>query len=197
MRKLLLGAATVITSLGLSAGVAAAQTGGGTISYTGPNSSAAIKTKVHMHTRVTNTNNLSVSNSSSQTAKTGEAEVEHNTYGGDATSGDAKNKNSFKLSATVDNNTAGTLAAAAVMPSGGVGGGTISDTGPDSSAKISTNVSSSTKVNNTNTLTVTNSNTQTAKSGDAEVSYNTHGGSATSGDATNTNNTSITLSVSN
>jgi hypothetical protein len=52
-------------------------------------------------------------------------------------------------------------------------------------------------VNNDTNISVHNSNDQKAQSGDATVFGNTKGGSATSGDATNTNSTNFTFSVSN
>lgn len=197
MRKLLLGAATLVTSLGLTAGVAAAQTGGGSISYTGPDSYTAIKTKVKTRTYVKNKNDLSVNNNTSQTAWSGNALVHHNTTGGDATSGVASNSNSFSASASINNNTAETLDAAIASVPGTVGGGSISNTGPDSISKVNTKVYTSTQVKNYNNLSVNNNTTQSAYSGDAEVSNNTTGGDATSGNATNTNSTSVTLNVTN
>lgn len=197
MRKLLLGAATVITSLGLTAGVAAAQTGGGSISDTGPDSTAIIRTKIKTRTYLKNKNDLHVANNTSQTALSGNAIVEDNTDGDDATTGEASNTNSLSVAASVDNNTADTLAAALTGVPGYAGGGDISDTGPDSYAKISTKVYTDTTVKNYNTLYVSNNTDQTALSGDAEVSHNTDGGDATSGDANNTNSTSVTLNVSN
>lgn len=197
MRKLLLGAATLITSLGLTAGVAAAQTGGGSISDTGPDSSATIRTKVKTRTYVKNKNDLSVSNNTSQTAWSGNALVHGNTTGGDATSGEANNSNSLSVSASVNNNTANTLEAAIPSAPGAVGGGDISNTGPDSASKISTKVYTSTTAKNYNNLSVSNNTTQSAYSGDAEVSHNTTGGDATSGDANNTNSTSVSLNVTN
>lgn len=197
MRKLLLGAAALITTLGLTAGVTAAQTGGGTIEDTGPDSSATIRTKVKTDTYVKNKNRLNVSNTTSQTAWSGNATVDNNNEGGDAESGEANNNNSFNASATVNNNSAGTVAAALTNAPGSVGGGTISNTGPDSDATVRTKVQTSTTVRNYNNLTVTNNTNQSAYSGDATVSNNTEGGNATSGDATNTNSASITLNVSN
>jgi len=197
MRKLLLGAATLVTTIGLGAGVAAAQTGGGSIQDTGPDSSASIRTHVRTHTDIDNRNNLTVTNTNAQTASSGKAVVAHNTRGGDAVSGDARNSNSTNISASIRNNTSDTLQAALNNVPGSVGGGSISDTGPDSSARISTRVSTSTRVNNYNDLTVTNTSSQSAFSGDAIVAHNTHGGDAVSGDASNTNSTSITLSVNN
>ena len=197
MRKLLLGAATIVTSLGLTAGVAAAQTGGGNIRDTGPDSSATINTKVGSKTQVNTENDLSVSDTNNQTGWSGDAGVFHNTRGGSATSGAVKNSRSFSLSAAIDNNTAQPLAAAMSGPSGATGGGSISDTGPNSSADINTRVHTSTEVNTANTLSIDSSSTQSGYSGNAEVSGNTHGGDATSGPVSNSSTSSVTIHITN
>lgn|GEM_PF-6529351 len=75
--------------------------------------------------------------------------------------------------------------------------GSISNTGPDSTNKISFVAKNTTTVTNTNNVNVSSNNSQSAGSGSANVSGNTTGGSATSGEATNTNNTSVSLSVDN
>jgi len=197
MRKLLLGAATLVTSLGLVGGVAAAQAGGGVIDNTGPGSDASIRTKVKLKTRINNDNDFNITNDNAQVAESGDVEVRRNNGGGSAVSGDARNNNSFQLSADVRNNTSDVIGASAPIDLLDVGGGRISDTGPGSDATITTKVRSETKVNNHNTFDITNENSQVAESGDVEVSNNNGGGSAVSGDATNTNTTTIQLSVRN
>jgi hypothetical protein len=197
MRKVLLGAAVLVTSLGLVGSVAAAQTGGGVIDNTGPGSDASIRTKVKVDTDINNRNDFDITNHNSQAALSGEAEVTRNNGGGSAVTGDARNTNSFQLSATVHNNTGDIIGASVPTNLFDVGGGRISDTGPGSDASITTKVRSETRVDNQNTFTITNENTQSAASGDVEVSNNNGGGSAVSGDATNTNSTNIQLNVSN
>lgn len=73
----------------------------------------------------------------------------------------------------------------------------ISNTGPDSSNVIATTQTATTTTSNTNDITVSNTNMQQSSTGDASVDQNTTGGAATSGDASNTNATDFSLSVSN
>lgn len=195
MKKLplLQAAAVTVIGVGLTGAVASAATG--TIDTTGPNSHATVKSTVSNQTHVNNKNHLHASNTNSQSAKSGKADVHNNTTGGGATSGDSSNDNSLNASVTVDNSgAAGALA-------GAVGGddndGSISNTGPNSKATVESKTTNTVKVNNNNNLWVTNVNTQSATTGSAKVSNNTTGGDATSGNASNTNSTDITFDVTN
>lgn len=118
------------------------------------------------------------------------------------------------------------LGASVSLPSGGQGGGTvvppssssggsqtfvtnlvkgtlqknaatIENTGPNSENKVIESNQSTTTVTNTNDIAVTNTNKQAAVSGSASVTENTTGGSATSGDASNANNTSLKINIAN
>ena len=73
----------------------------------------------------------------------------------------------------------------------------IENTGPNSENKIIESNQSTTTVTNTNDITVSNTNKQDAASGTAAVTENTTGGSATSGDASNTNTTGLKINVAN
>lgn len=73
----------------------------------------------------------------------------------------------------------------------------ITGTGPDSYNKVKNRVSSYIKVENNNDLSARNTNTQRAWSGDARVTHNTYGGSATSGDTENTNSFHVSATVDN
>lgn len=73
----------------------------------------------------------------------------------------------------------------------------ITNTGSHSTNKITSKNINKCKVINKNTVVVANSNTQTAKSGKAKVTWNTTGGDATSGGATNSNDTTLDLGVTN
>lgn len=73
----------------------------------------------------------------------------------------------------------------------------ITNTGPGSINKIKGKNIVKCKVINKNTVVVANDSTQTTKTGKAKVSWNTTGGSAASGDATNTNETTVELGVTN
>lgn len=141
-------------------------------------------------TNVTNTNNQSITNNVTSDAKTGSASVAGNTTAGGAKTGSAKTSiTAFNLTGTnivgsnsilvfvnvvgkwvgfIVNAPAGTTAAA-------LGGGIVQH----SSGNNTTNID-----NNSN-LSINNDIHSTATSGNADVTGNTHGGSATSGDADN------------
>jgi hypothetical protein len=187
-----------VLSLGLVVGLsgfAGATTG--TIDTTGPYSDNTIRSDTSYRVDVDNDNTLRVDNDNDQDAETGDAEVEFNTTGGDAETGAAWNDNAFDAEVVVDNSASvdGALA-------GGVGGGstheaTIENTGAYSDNTVRYESHTNIDVNNDNYLHVENDNDQDATSGDAEVRYNTTGGNATTGDATNTNSTSVRFEVTN
>ena len=76
---------------------------GGSISYTGPNSSNSISTKVENKLSVDNNNDITVSNSNTQSGTTGDATVSNNTTGGNATTGTVYNTNTSKFTISVTN----------------------------------------------------------------------------------------------
>jgi len=193
--KKILGAA--LTSVGFVVGFAALTGATASIGTTGPDSINKIINKSSQELTVSNHNNLRVDNSNHQSASSGRAETEHNTTGGNATSGAASNANSLNVSATVNNAASSAALTGASNACGCGGSSSITNTGPDSKNIVVNKVSSEVEVTNTNNLSVDNHNTQTATTGSAEVSGNTTGGSATSGNASNTNSTSTTFNVSN
>jgi hypothetical protein len=73
----------------------------------------------------------------------------------------------------------------------------ITNTGPDSNNTVNTTNSQSADVDNDNHVTLRNDNDQHAYSGDAKVFHNTTGGSASSGDASNSNSLSASVSINN
>jgi hypothetical protein len=187
-----------VLSLGLVVGLsgfAGATTG--TIDTTGPDSRNTIRSDTSYRVDVDNNNDLKVHNDNDQKAWTGEAEVEDNTTGGDAETGAAWNDNAFDAEVMVDNS------ASVAGAMSGVGGGsgdvdaTIENTGPDSRNEVRTESRTNIDVENNNNLYVHNDNNQYASSGDASVEHNTTGGNATTGDATNTNSTSVRFEVTN
>lgn len=193
VRKFVTGTAS---SLGLVVGFAAlaGATPVSSINHTGPHSHNSIKDRVSSYVKVENENEISVSNHNYQSAWTGDATVSHNTTGGGAYTGDATNTNSFHANVSVENS----VPTQTWMPAGHEGGGgSISYTGPDSHNTVDNSVNSVVKVENENEISINNSNYQKASTGDATVSHNTTGGDAVTGDATNTNSTSVTLNVSN
>lgn len=188
-----------VASLGLVVGLSGLVGATGEINTTGPDSENTIKDESSVRFDVHNDNDVNVGNMNHQEARSGSAEVEDNTTGGNATSGEARNENWTEANVTVDNS-AGMKNmdwGHGEMENGNGSGSVIKNTGPDSENKIETERSASVNVSNDNDVHVTNANCQTATSGNAEVSHNTTGGSATTGDAYNSNSSSFTVNVSN
>jgi LPXTG-motif cell wall-anchored protein len=73
----------------------------------------------------------------------------------------------------------------------------ISDTGPDSTNECTSIENFRCTVNNDNQVVVYNDNNQVVDTGDAVTVTNTSGGSSTSGDATNTNETVVEGTIKN
>jgi hypothetical protein len=163
------------------------------ISDTGPHSYNSIRESSSNRVNIANNNNVSVSNTNSQYARSGNAYVSNNTYGGSASTGNASNSNSSNLAVAISNQTpsfSGSMS--------GLGrNASISDTGPFSNNSIYTTSSSSYSQTNNNNVNLTNTNYQSAVSGNATVSNNTHGGSASTGNASNSNSTDLDVSISN
>lgn len=193
MKKIVKIAALSVMALSLTGGVAAAHSG--TIGTTGPDSVNKIEQKSRSSRDLENNNAVFAVNYNPQDARTGRARVSHNTTGGDATSGDAKNDSLLRARVTVSNS--GSNSAALGSGASGSNSGTINNTGPDSYNKIKFENSSRVKVTNNNLVGVVNVNEQKAKSGSARVSGNTTGGDATSGDASNISTNETTISITN
>jgi hypothetical protein len=70
---------------------------------TGPDSKNSITTTTTNDVTMTNNNKVDVSNNVTQSASTGNVNVNHNTTGGDATSGPASNSSSTTLNLSVSN----------------------------------------------------------------------------------------------
>jgi hypothetical protein len=184
--------AIAMATVGLSIGMAAASSA--TVDHTGPDSHLHLNQKQSNKVDVKNKNHVRVNNNNDQWAQTGSAKVKDNTEGGDATSGSAANDNSADTSVSLSNSS---LCDCLGNLSSDPHDASISNTGPDSKAWINQSSKNELKVSNDNKVSVNNNNTQTAKSGNAEVSHNTSGGSATSGDATNSNTASTSVDISN
>ena len=194
MKKLSRVIGVAVLALSLGSGAVSAATG--SISATGPDSTNQVTVNDEQRSRVNNDNHVRLDNDTYQRASSGRAEVEHNTTGGGASSGDVVNDNLTRATLRLDNTAAAT---AAVEVSGGLGSvsGSISNTGPDSTNQVTFNSSSSVHVDNDNHISLDNDTHQSAYSGSAEVSGNTTGGSASSGDATNINTSEFTLTIEN
>jgi|GEM_PF-6386135 len=192
MRKLLLGAATIVTSLGVTAGVAAAQTA---ISNVGPDSDATVTSEQTTGKTVATNNDLNVENNHDATANSGAARNTDNNTGGGATTGNASNASDFGADLSVDTSAStGGMGASdtVVTPAGDV---SIDGVGPNSSASVKTTVNNMSSVEANNDINVENNLTQHATTGNATVSGNNTGGSAATGSASNTSTSSVKLSV--
>lgn len=186
---------TSLLSLGLVVGLAGfAGASSGTIDTTGPDSYNKVEHESTTKVEVDNDNDVDVDNDNRQTARSGDAEVEDNTTGGDARSGNTSNSNSLSGTVEIDNSVG-----VDGLGGGGAGNnsGSIENTGPDSYNKVEFDHYSSVEVDNDNDIDIDNNNHQYASSGDAEVDGNTTGGDAVSGSATNTNSTSLTVRITN
>jgi hypothetical protein len=141
------------------------------------------------NTTVNNTNNQTINNNVNLGAQSGDANVSGNTTGGSATSGLAN------TNLTVFNLTGSTVVASNdilvfVNVLGSWYGMIMNAPAGTTAASLGSGVSSSTTVNdnatlnNTNNQAINNNVNVNAQSGDANVTNNTKGGDATSGDAT-------------
>jgi hypothetical protein len=184
-----------IAVLALSLGTAGASAATGDIFNTGPDSYNKIEFENRHDVDVNNRTRANINNNNPQYAETGEAKVNHNTTGGDATSGEATNDSLLRVAGSVDN-TASSLAALEGA-SNGDDSASIEQTGPDSYNKVEFENKTYVDVNNKTSLNVNNNNPQTAVSGDARVEDNTTGGDATSGDACNISTVDVSFEVNN
>ena len=194
MKKLRRAFAVAMLGVGLSTGLASAQTG--TIGTTGPNSNnQATFNDSHIAT-LTASNTAGVRNDTDQNANSGRAEVSGNTTGGSATSGAANNTSMTSTSASLSNASAN-AAVAASFGGGSPDTASINNTGPNSNNQVQFNDTHVLSVVSTNPANVSNDTDQSARSGSAEVEGNTTGGNATSGSVSNSSSTSSTLVLSN
>ncbi len=179
--------------LGL-AGFASAQV---SVVETGPDSVNVVKQISKNKVRVKNNNDLRLKNDNYQDSVTGDAKAIHNTTAGDARTGAASNANSLNVRAVVDNSATAVAAAKPPVVASSSTDVKIDNTGPDSKNIVKVIHKNDVKVTNDNFVKVTNNNSQYAESGDAKVIDNTTGGSAVSGNASNTNSTTMTFEIKN
>ncbi len=186
-----------LTSLALVVGVAGfAGASSGTIGTTGPDSNNEVRNQTSTTVRANNENRVNLAAQTQQHAYTGSAVAVHNTTAGGAQTGNAANTSSVTGNVAVSN-TQSALTTANLTNDPTNNSGSIDNTGPDSSNKVTFDSHTYVNLNNDNHLDVHNSVSQCANSGDATVQDNTTGGSAVTGDATNDSTTSFTVSVSN
>jgi hypothetical protein len=198
MNKLARISATVASSLALVAGFSGAA-GAASINDSGRNSDNEIEAKNIVMTHVHNDTDVHLSNDNDQDATSGDANVRNNDDVDGVSTGSAMNDNSTDATVDVSSHTS--------APSGGGGGGgfdsadlsnaSITDSGRDSSNEIEFKNIQVTHVDNDTDVSVHNDNDQSATSGDANVHNNDDVGHVTTGDASNTNSSSFSVSVSN
>lgn len=89
----------------LGGGAGSGSGGGHEVSFdtTGPDSVNRVDIRERNTVEVRNNNNISLNNNNYQHAHSGDATVERNTEGGDATTGDARNENSSYVTIEVSN----------------------------------------------------------------------------------------------
>jgi hypothetical protein len=192
MGKLLLGAAAVVASLSLTAGVAAAQTGNVNVAASGPGAHVGVDSHDENKAKVRNNTNAHVYNDTYQDADSGDAKTWHNTTGGSATSGAASNGNALSVSGSVNQSSG---VGGMELGSDNDGDVTVNASGPSSHVHVNSHDKNSVSVKNNVNFKVSNDTTQKAETGDASVVGNTTGGNATSGAASNTNSSSVSLTV--
>ncbi len=194
MKKFLVAAVIAVASIGLTAGIAAAGTG--SIDTTGPDSDNTVTLENDSSVNVDNETDVDADVNIDQDADSGDALVKYNTEGGDAESGDAMNDSMLEASLSVDNS-GSSSAALGGGDCGCADDGTIGTTGPNSENHIMFNNSHEVNVSNNTDVDFDADVDQEADSGDATVYYNTTGGSATSGSASNTSSVMFSLDVTN
>lgn len=186
-----------VLSLGLVVGLAGfAGASSGTIGTTGPDSENEITHESNVDMDFNNDNDVNLTNKNDQHASSGKTEVRDNTRGGDAESGRAANANAVNANIQLDNSQTAS-GFDNLAGGGGSNSASINNTGPDSENEVKYESRVNVDVDNDNNIHVYNNNDQYARSGDAEVEHNTTGGSATSGDVSNTNSSSFTVRITN
>lgn len=173
-------ASAVIAAFGLTAGmVGVVGAATGTIGTTGDDS----ENYVNATSATEHDVDVAVDNVNDQVALSGDATVEDNDdTAGSAGTGAAENEGTQSLVGGVTYDAADASADASA---------TIADTGDDS---VNT-VDAHSDYNTHTSVTVTNNSAQNATSGNAVVSGNENGGSATTGDVKNTSTQSTTFNV--
>lgn len=174
------------------------------INNTGPKSINIIRSghsarkRRTLRVQVSNDNNVNLRVHTHQAAQTGDATVAVNTTGGNATSGNSENNNG--LLAVVDILNGGHEGNQCDLCSGSeaADAAAIVNTGPKSTNIIVDGCGcGGYQQTNSNDIGLNVGTGQHADTGDAKVLKNTEGGDATSGDATNNNNTQVDIVIEN
>ncbi len=193
-------ASAVIAGLGLTVGVVGAvgaQTG--TIGETGEDSTNTVL--VNSDTDAHSTKNASVhaENNNAQTAVSGDATVEDGDDDGSALSGEATNNGTAEGTVTVDQGPGGggggPVLSESYVGGGGAEGSISGPTGEGSTNSVEVNKSALLTQEHNANVNIVNNNPQHAESGAATVIGGNDGGTATSGTASNTSNTTFTIGI--
>lgn len=194
MKTLLKILAAVVLGVGLTTGLAAAGTG--TIDKTGADSSNEIRFNDDVDTDIEAENETDAQIDVDQQADSGNADVNKNTEGGDAETGDAEND--ADVDADVESSNEGATDLANL---GGQGSGdndaSIETTGFNSDNKVVFNNNYNLDVDLSNDTDVDVDVKQDARSGNATSSQNTEGGGASTGNARNSSTTSLSIKSTN
>lgn len=198
MIKLKKAVSAGVLSLGLVVGVAGfAGATSGSIGTTGPYSDNEVVNDSRTDIDVDNDNDIRLSNTNDQYATSGPAGVKKNTTGGHATTGHSDNNSSVNAMVEIDNSSSTEAALDGVDLGSNGGTGSIHNTGPNSDNIVTYESRVNIDVDNDNDIRIQNNSVQMAESGSADVSYNTTGGNATSGNVSNTSSTNFTVRVTN
>lgn len=193
MKKLLRLIAVAVLGLGVATtGIVAADTAN--VDETGPDSTVTIDFAEDYDATVDNTASVTLSFDNTQDTETGEAEVDTNTGGGSAITGDAESMNDTMVEGEIDNSGANAMLGASNASDNKA---SVSNTGPNSDVTVDFNNTNTVSVTNDTTLNITNNNDQTTTSGDATVSNNTDGGDAETGNSSASSSSSFSFTVKN
>lgn len=123
MKRVIQFLSSILLVVGISAGLASAETTTCTISNTGQGSVNVCSTSTEESVEVTCENNIYVVTDNSQTSSSGGANNSGNTNGGSAITGNATNENNQVVKIGSSCGTAATTTASTTTPTGGKGAG--------------------------------------------------------------------------
>lgn len=195
MKKFLQILAAAVLAIGLTTGIAAAQTG--SLDTTGPGSDNVIRFDNDNDLDVDNDNDVDADVDVDQDADSGDAKVKKNTTGGDAASGDADNEADIEADVVLDNTMGVEVAGEAGCGCLDDAEASIENTGPHSDNRVIFNNSNDVDIDNDNDVDFDVDVDQDATTGDASVYGNTTGGDATTGSASNSSTTVFSLQIHN
>ena len=167
------------------------------LASTGPGSNNSANSNVTNNSTETNNTTENINNNVTSTAQTGAANVANNTGAGSATSGTAHTgvtmlnmtgsnivgKNNLLVFVNVLGKWVGMIVNAPAGSNAASLAGGVTNSGPNSNNTTNNNVTTNTNTTNNNNLGINNNVNVHANSGDANVTNNTSGGNAKTGNA--------------